>query len=69
MLDEPDELISDILLCTPSNGRAEAGLPARTYIKQLYVDTGCSLENLIVAMDDRDKWWERVREIPAGGGT
>ena len=32
-----DELISDFLLWTPSNGRAKAGRPARTYIKGSYV--------------------------------
>ena len=40
-----DELISDILLWTPSHGRAKAGRPARTYIQQLCADTGCNLED------------------------
>ena len=61
-----DELISNILLWTPSHGRAKAGWPARTYIQQLCADTGCSLEDLPGVMDDRDGWWERVREICAG---
>ena len=39
-----DELISDVLLWTPSRGRAKAGRPARTYIQQLCEDTGCSPE-------------------------
>ena len=30
-----DELISDVLLWTPTHGRAKAGRPARTYIQQL----------------------------------
>ena len=30
-----DELISDVLLWTPTYGRAKAGRPARTYIQQL----------------------------------
>ena len=34
------ELIIDILLWTPSHGRAKAGRPARTYILQLSADTG-----------------------------
>ena len=38
-----DELISDILLRTPS-----------TNLQQLCADTGCSLEELPGAMDDRD---------------
>ena len=37
-----DELISDVLLWTPTYGRAKAGQAARTYIQQLCEDTGCS---------------------------
>ena len=37
-----DELISDVLLWTPTYGQAKAGRPARTYIQQLCEDTGCS---------------------------
>ena len=62
-----DELISDVLLWTPSHGRAKAGQPARTYIQKLCADTGCSLEDLLEAMDDREGWWERVRDIRAVG--
>ena len=49
---------------TNSYRRAKTGRPARTYIQQLFADTGCSLEDLPGAMDDRDG---RVREICAGG--
>ena len=49
-----NELISDILLLTPSQGWARAGWPARTYIQQLCADTGCSREDLPGAMDDKD---------------
>ena len=62
-----DELINDILLWTPSHGRAKTGRPARTYIQRLYADTGCNLEDLPAAMDNREWWRERVREICAGG--
>ena len=58
-----DELISDILLWTPTYGRAKVGRPARTYIQQLCEDTGCSPEDLSEAMNDRETWWERVRDI------
>ena len=54
------ELISNILLWTPSHGRAKAGRPTKTYIQQRCAD---SLEELPGAMDDRDGWRERVREI------
>ena len=38
------ELISDVLLWTPTYGQEKAGRPARTYVQQLCEDTGCSLE-------------------------
>ena len=64
-----DELISDVLLWTPTHGRAKAGRPARTYIQQLCEDTGCCQEDLSGAMNDREKWRERVRDIRAGSMT
>ena len=64
-----DELISDILLWTPTYGRAKAGRPAQTYIQQLCEDTGCNPEDLSEAMNDREKWRERVKDIRAGGTT
>ena len=64
-----DELISDVLLWTPTYGRAKAGRPARTYIQQLCEGTGCSPEDMPEAMNDREKWRERVRDIRAGGTT
>ena len=64
-----DELISDVLLWTPAYGQAKAGRPARTYIQQLCEDTGCSPEDLPKAMNDREKWRERVRDIRASGTT
>ena len=64
-----DELISDVLLWTPTYGRAKAGRPARTYIQQLCEDTGCSPEDQPEAMNDREKWRERVRDIRASGTT
>ena len=62
-----DELISDVLLWTPSYGQAKAGRPAQTYIQQLCEDTGCSPEDLPEAMNDREKWRERARDIGASG--
>ena len=64
-----DELIIDVLLWTPTYGRAKAGRPARIYIQQLCEDTGCSPEDLPEAMNDREKWRERVRDIRATGTT
>ena len=64
-----DELIRDILLWTPSQGQTKAGRPARTYIQQLCADMGCSPENLLKAMGDREGWQERVRDIHPDGAT
>ena len=64
-----DELISDVLLWTSSHGHAKAGQLARTYIQQLCEDTGCSPGDLPEAMNDREGWQERVRDICADGAT
>ena len=64
-----DELISNVLLWTPSHGRAKAVRPAQTYIQQLCGDTGCSTEDLPKAMNDRERSRERVRDIRADGTT
>ena len=64
-----DELISDVLLWTPTHGRAKAERPARTNVQHLCVDTECSPEDLPEAMNDREGWWEQVRDIRADGTT
>ena len=64
-----NELISDVLPWTPAYGRAKAGWSARTYIQQLCEDTECSPENLPEAMNNKEKWWERVRDMRASGTT
>ena len=60
-----DELISDVLLWTPTYGRAKAGRPAQTYIQH----TGSCPEDQPEAMNDWEMWRERVRDIRAGGTT
>ena len=62
-----DELISDVLRWNPAYGQAKGGRPARIYIQQLCEDTGCIPEDQPEAMNDWGKWWERVRDIRAGG--
>ena len=57
-----DKLIRDVLLWTPSHGRAKAERPSRTYIQQLCVDTGRIPEDRPEAVDDREGWRERVRD-------
>ena len=64
-----DKLISDVLLWTPTYDQAKAGRPARTYIQQLCEDMRCNPEDLPKAMNDGEKWRERVRDIRAGGTT
>ena len=64
-----DELIKDVLLWTPTYGRAKAGRPTRTYIQQLCEDTGCCPEDQPRAMNDREEWRERVRDIRATSTT
>ena len=64
-----DKLISDVLLWTPSYGQVKARQPARTYIQQLCEDTGCSPEDLPEAMNNKEEWRERVRDIRAGSTT
>ena len=59
------ELIRDVLLWIPTHGHAKAGRPARTYIQQQCEDTGCCPEALPRAMNDREEWRERVRDIRA----
>ena len=61
-----DELVSDVLLWTPAYGQSKAGRPARTYIQKLCDDTGCSSEDLPEAVNDRETWRERARDIRAG---
>ena len=42
-----DELISDVLLRTPTHGRAKAGRPTRAYIQQVCEDTACVLKTCL----------------------
>ena len=51
-----DELISDVLLWTSTYRLTKARRPARTYIQQLWEDTGCGPEDLPEAMNDRENW-------------
>ena len=64
-----EKLISDVLLWTSSHGRTKAGRLVRIYIQQLCVDTGCSSEDLPEAMNDREWWRERLRDIRGDGMT
>ena len=54
-----DKLISDVLQWTPSQRHASVGRSTRTYLQQLDIDTGCSLEDLPEAMDDWNEGQEK----------
>ena len=54
----------DVRHCWRSKG---IGCPARTYLQELCTDKGCSLEDLLNAMDNSDEWQGRVREMHACG--
>ena len=58
-----DELISDVLLWTPSHGRVKAGRPAWTNIQQFCADTGCTKALRICR-----KQWTIVRCGERGSG-
>ena len=64
-----DELISDVLLWTPSHSRAKAGRPVRTSIQQLCVNTGFTHEDRLETMNYSEGWRERVKDICADGMT
>ena len=68
-----DELLGHVFQWTPSHGRASVKRLTRTYLQKLCTDTGCSLEDLTEAIDDKDEWWQResvcVREISTNSMT
>ena len=39
--------------------------PKKTYIDQLMDDTGCRIEKVSIAMEDRERWRESVMEYQA----
>ena len=63
-----EKLISNVLLLIHTHRRAKTGRPAQTYIQQLCEDTGCSPEDLPEAMNDWEKWQERIRDISVLAG-
>ena len=50
-----DELMSNVFLWTPTH----VGAKAKTYIHQLFTDTGCRLDDLLRVMADRNGWQEK----------
>ena len=54
-----DILISNVLQWTPTHRHTRVGWPTKTYIHQLYADTGCHLKDLPRVMADWDGWQEK----------
>ena len=61
--------ISQVMYSYGPLGRAKVGRLARTYIQQPCEATGCCPEDLPEAMNDREGWWDGVRDIRADGTT
>ena len=65
-----EKLISDVLMWTPSHGRARVERPTRTYLQKLCIETGCSIEDLPGAMDDSNEWcgerWSEKSVVVSG---
>ena len=51
-----EELAGNVLLWQPKHGKQSAVRLKKTYIDQLSSDTGCSYQELLAAMGDRDEW-------------
>ena len=49
-----EKLLSDVFKWTPSHGRTGVGRAMKTYIHPFFEDTGCTLDDLPRAMDNRD---------------
>ena len=54
---------SHCILSPAEKAEESVGWPARIYLQQLCMDTGCSQEDLPEAIDDRDGLREREREL------
>ena len=55
------ELVSKVLLWTPTKGKRKRGRPSRNYIQQLEEDIQLKLEEAKTALLDRDTWREPVK--------
>ena len=58
-----DEVVSGLILSTPKHGKAKVGRPSKTYTIQLTEDADCQLEDLPIAMEDREYWRGRVSMV------
>ena len=60
-----NEFISDVspIFYYTTHMHTSLSQPAKAYINQLSVDSGCYLDNLPRLLVDRDRWQERVKGI------
>ena len=56
-----DEIISDILLWSPTHGHTSVGQPAKIYIDQLCEDTACYREKWLKVTANKNRWRESKR--------
>ena len=49
-----EELAGNVLLWKLTHGHQPRGRPKKTYIDQLMDDTGCKIEELPIAVEDRE---------------
>ena len=57
-----DKLMSKVHIWVPTHEHISIDQLAKTYRHHLYMDTGCHLEYLVGAMDDRDRLCESLRD-------
>ena len=60
-----DEIISVVALWNPTHGKRSVVRPPKTLINQLCDDVHCNPEDLPNAMNDRDEWRVKVKNIRA----
>ena len=58
-----EEIISDVLLWEPKEGRRRQGRPALTYVDQLRSDTQLTIDELRFLMSQRDDWRKLIQIV------
>ena len=58
-----NELVSKLLLWSPTHGLRKPGRPHRNYINQLVADTDLSISALPRMMENREEWKRIVNRI------
>ena len=53
--------IYNLLLWQPLHGKRSQGRPPKIYSDQLMEYTGCTLDELKTALNERDEWKQRIK--------